>query len=140
MGRYIKNSVTASVKGPITGGTNVPAGSAAERPADAVEGTTRFNTDTNNLEVHNGTNFDTIAKEGNVSITKDSFTGDGSTTIYTLTITPPSENSILVFVGNVFQDPGTAFTLSGATLTFSSAPPNSHVIIVLHGFSSTEVS
>lgn len=140
MGRYIKNSVTASVKGPITGGVNVPAGSAAERPADAVEGTTRFNTDTNNLEVHNGTNFDTIAREGNVSITKDSFTGDGSTTTYTLTITPPSENSILVFVGNVFQDPGTAFTLSGATLTFSSAPPNSHVIIVLHGFSSTEVS
>jgi len=140
VGRYIKNSVTASVKGPITGGVNVPAGSAAERPADAVEGTTRFNTDTNNLEVHNGTNFDTIAREGNVSITKDSFTGDGSTTTYTLTITPPSENSILVFVGNVFQDPGTAFTLSGATLTFSSAPPNSHVIIVLHGFSSTEVS
>jgi len=74
VGRYIKNSVTASVKGPITGGVNVPAGSAAERPADAVEGTTRFNTDTNNLEVHNGTNFDTIAREGNVSITKDSFT------------------------------------------------------------------
>ena len=140
MGRYIKNSVTASVKGPITGGVNVPAGSAAERPADAVEGTTRFNTDTNNLEVHNGTNFDTIAKEGNVSIVKDSFTGDDITTAYTLTVTPPNENSILVFVGNVFQNPGTAFSLSGAILTFTSPPPSSHVIIVLHGFSSTVVS
>ena len=140
MGRYIKNSVTASVKGPITGGVNVPAGSAAERPADAVEGTTRFNTDTNNLEVHNGTNFDTIAKEGNVSIVKDSFTGDDITTAYTLSVTPPNENSILVFVGNVFQNPGTAFSLSGAILTFTSPPPSSHVIIVFHGFSSTVVS
>ena len=140
MGRYIKNSVTASVKGPTVGGTNVPAGSSAERPADALEGTTRFNTDTASLEVHNGTNFDTVAKEGNVTITKDSFTGDGSTTAYTLTVTPPNQNSILVFVGNVFQDPGVAFTLSGGTITFTSAPPNTHVIIVLHGFNSTEVS
>ena len=140
MGRYIKNSIASTVKGQRTGGSNVPAGTSAERPSDAIEGTTRFNIDTDNLEVYNGTGFDTIAKEGDVTITKDSFTGDGSTTVYTLSVTPPSENSILVFVGNVFQNPGVAFTLSGAEKTFSSAPPLSHAIVVLHGFNSTVVS
>lgn len=130
----------SSVKGQRIGGTNIPAGGTVERPSDSIEGTTRFNTDTDNLEVYNGTGFDAIAKEGDVTITKDGFTGDGSTTAYTLSVTPPSENSILVFVGNVFQNPGVAFTLSGATITFSSAPPLSHTIVVLHGFNSTVVS
>ena len=140
MGRFIKNSIMSSVKGQRIGGTNIPAGGTVERPSDSIEGTTRFNTDTDNLEVYNGTGFDAIAKEGDVTITKDGFTGDGSTTAYTLSVTPPSENSILVFVGNVFQNPGVAFTLSGATITFSSAPPLSHTIVVLHGFNSTVVS
>lgn len=140
MGRYIKDAIKLTVKGQQSGGTNVPSGSSSQRPTDSVAGTTRFNTDSNNLEVHNGTNYETIAKEGNVSIVKDSFTGDDITTAYTLTVTPPNENSILVFVGNVFQNPGTAFSLSGNILTFTSPPPSSHVIIVLHGFSSTVVS
>lgn len=130
----------SSVKGKSIGGSNLPAGTTAERPADPQHGTTRYNTDTDQIEVYNSVGYDTLAKEGDVTITKDGFTGDGSTTAYTLSVTPPSENSILVFVGNVFQNPGVAFTLSGATITFSSAPPLSHAIVVLHGFNSTVVS
>lgn len=56
---------------------------------------------------------------------RDTFTGDGTTTAFTLTQTYAGQNDILVFVDGVIQYPGTNFTLSGTTLTFTSAPVNS---------------
>ena len=55
---------------------------------------------------------------------KNSFSGDGSTTAFTLTKSPASVNSLLVLVNNVIQEPATAFNLSDTTLTFTSAPPS----------------
>ena len=58
----------------------------------------------------------------------DEFNGNGSTTAFTLTKTPAaaSANNFIVFVDNVYQRYGSsyAFTVSGATLTFTSAPPS----------------
>ena len=56
---------------------------------------------------------------------RDSFTGDGTTTAFTLTQVYAGQNDILVFVDGVIQYPGNNFTLSGTTLTFTSAPVNS---------------
>lgn len=56
---------------------------------------------------------------------RDSFTGDGTTTAFTLTQTYAGQNDILVFVDGVIQYPGNNFTLSGTTLTFTTAPANS---------------
>lgn len=56
---------------------------------------------------------------------RDTFTGDGTTTAFTLTQTYAGQNDILVFVDGVIQYPGTNFTLSGTTLTFTSAPVSS---------------
>ena len=53
---------------------------------------------------------------------RDSNTGDGTTTAFTLTSTYAGTNDILVFVDGVIQYPGTHFSLSGATLTFTTAP------------------
>lgn len=53
----------------------------------------------------------------------DYFNGDGSTTVFTLTRPLASASQALVFVANVPQNPSTAFTVSGNTLTFTSAPP-----------------
>jgi len=56
----------------------------------------------------------------------DNFSGDGSTTAFTLTQEPPStdDDFFLVFVDNVYQREGGsyAFTVSGTTITFTSAP------------------
>jgi len=56
----------------------------------------------------------------------DNFNGDGSTTAFTLTKTPASTDDefFLVFVDNVYQREGGsyAFTVSGSTITFTSAP------------------
>jgi hypothetical protein len=61
------------------------------------------------------------------------FNGDGSTTAFTLDVAPASTLDIEVFVGNVRQDPNSAYTLSGTTLTFTGAPPSgTNNIYVVH--------
>ena len=58
----------------------------------------------------------------------DEFNGDGSTTQFTLTQVPSASNAanFIVFVNNVYQRFGSsfAFTVDGASLTFTSAPPS----------------
>jgi len=53
---------------------------------------------------------------------KDTFSGNGSTTAFTMSIAPASVNSVIVVVSGITQDPST-YTISGTTLTFSAAPP-----------------
>ena len=53
----------------------------------------------------------------------DSFTGTGSQTAFTLSTSPDNENQTLVSVGGILQ-PKSTYSLSGTTLTFSSAPDN----------------
>ena len=61
------------------------------------------------------------------------FNGDGSTTDFTLDVAPSSTLDIEVFVGNVRQDPNSAYTVSGTTLTFTGAPPSgTNNIYVVH--------
>ena len=66
------------------------------------------------------------------STTKDSFSGDGSTTAFTMSKSA-NVNAVRVVVENVIQDPTVAYTCSGTTLTFTSAPPSgTNNIYVVH--------
>ena len=61
------------------------------------------------------------------------FSGNGSTTDFTLDVAPSSTLDIEVFVENVRQDPNSAYTLSGTTLSFTGAPPSgTNNIYVVH--------
>ena len=60
----------------------------------------------------------------------NTFTSDGSTNTFSLTGTPVSLNSMNVSINGVTQIPGTNYTLSGQTLTLSSAAPIYSVIAV----------
>ena len=61
------------------------------------------------------------------------FSGNGSTTAFTLDIAPASTLDIEVFVENVRQDPNSAYTVSGTTLAFSAAPDaGTNNIYVVH--------
>jgi hypothetical protein len=53
----------------------------------------------------------------------DQFSGNGSTTAFTLTYAPASTTSIVVAVSGVVQNPNT-YSVSGSTLTFTGAPPS----------------
>ena len=52
----------------------------------------------------------------------DTFSGNGSTTAFTMSVAPAGTTSVLVAVSGVLQDPST-YSVSGTTLTFSGAPP-----------------
>jgi len=57
------------------------------------------------------------------------YTGDGSTTAYTVTSGADVEN-VLVFLNGVYQRPTTDYTVSGTTLTFTTAPANGEAITI----------
>ena len=69
---------------------------------------------------------------GTGDITLDTFTGNGSTVAYTLSVSPGSENNTQVYVNAVYQNKDT-YTVSGTTLTFDTAPVNNAEIEVTAG-------
>ena len=67
------------------------------------------------------------------SPSKDTFSGDNSTTSFTMGQSAPDANSIEVFVDNVRQEPTSAYTVNGTTLTFTGTPATgSNNIYVIH--------
>jgi hypothetical protein len=129
MGYFLKNRQLQSGSSGIV----IPRGSAAQRPDYPTFGMIRFNTDTGFVEFYNGTIWQNIGTGGTVIYSVDNFTGDGSTTVFTMTVSESVETQIMVFVGSIYQDPATAYTVDGGfDITFTSAPPNTVPISVIH--------
>ena len=55
-------------------------------------------------------------------ITAEDFSGTGSQVAYTMSVTPANSESVIIAISGVVQDPSN-YTVSGTTLTFSTAPP-----------------
>jgi hypothetical protein len=129
MGYYVKNRRLQSG----SSGVVLPTGSSAQRPETPAFGLIRYNTDSSGfVEFFNGTEFVALSS-GDVEYTVDNFVGDGSTTEFTMTVAESSATQIMVFVGSIYQEPTTAYTVNGSvTLTFTSAPPNTVPINVIH--------
>jgi len=53
----------------------------------------------------------------------DQFSGNGSTTAFTMSVAPAGVTNVLVAVSGVLQDPST-YGVTGTTITFSTAPPS----------------
>jgi len=61
----------------------------------------------------------------------DTFTGTGSTTVYTLSAAPGSKANTAIYIDGVYQAKAN-YSVSGSTLTFTTAPPlNSAIEIVI---------
>ncbi len=88
------------------------------------DGDLYFDTTQNKMKVYNlsSTSWDDVATPGNFFISTLSPAFDGSTTQFTITNAPNSAQQIILSLNGVVQKPGTAFTLSGSTVTFASAP------------------
>ena len=82
-----------------------------------------------------------IGKPPNTAIvnqaTSQSFSGNGSTTAFTLTRSVNVGEDLEVFVNNVQQEPGSgkSYTASGTTLTFDEAPPSgtNNIYVIYRG-------
>ena len=68
----------------------------------------------------------------------DSMTGDGSDTTLTLSIAPVNENNTQVFIDGVYQSKAN-YSISGTTLTFSTAPPTGTAVEVMT-FTQTDIN
>ena len=113
-----------------TGALRLPDGTTAQRPGSPAAGMFRYNTTTSKFEGYTDAWGD-IGGGGSNTFARQAFTGDGSTTDFTLSQSPDSENNLIVFIEGVFQDQD-AYSVSGTTLTFGTAPVNGRGIIVYH--------
>jgi hypothetical protein len=77
-----------------------------------------------------------------ITMNSEQFSGDGTTTNFTLAQTVTLAAEIEVFVGNVRQDPFSAYTVSGQTLSFTSAPASgtNNIYVVFQGKSVGETT
>src|SRR6056300_1039031 len=64
------------------------------------------------------------------TISGDQFTGNGTTTDFTLSNSITDENTTFVFMNGVYQEKST-YSISGTTLAFSTAPQNGYTIEVM---------
>jgi hypothetical protein len=129
MGNFLKNRKL------LSGSTGVvlPAGSTAQRPDDPIFGLIRYNTDSGLIEFFDGLIFQSLSPGGGITYTVDSFTGDGSTTVFTMSEVESNAQYITVFVGSIYQQPTTTYTVNGGyDITFTSAPPSGVPINVIH--------
>ena len=131
------SSGTGSFTFSSTTAINLPSGTTAERPT-ATAGMLRFNSETGKYEVsEDGSTFTTLRTQDQIpaTITKDIFTGDGSTTNFTMSISEPDENNIIVYIDGVMQEPDTNYTISGTTVTTVGEAAHSGArIVIMHGF------
>ena len=129
MGYYVKNRQLQS------GSTGVvlPTGSTSQRPDNPTFGLIRYNTDQGQIEYFNGSVFQYLAVTGGGQNTVDTFYGDGTQTVFTMSQTETSETQIVVFVGSLYQIPVTNYTVNGGLdITFTSAPPLGAPVNIIH--------
>jgi hypothetical protein len=86
-----------------------------------------FNTVVNELKVWTGTVW-VPAVPGTVTV--ENFTGTGAQTAFNLATAPVAENNTQIYIDGVYQQKDT-YTVSGATVNFSTAPPNLSTIEVV---------
>ena len=121
----------------------VPTGDSSDRPLAPVFGSFRYNTELGTLEFFNGSVFKPLGIAGEVDIVVDSFVGDGSTVTFTMTVAATDAEQIIVFVGSIYQQPTTTYSITGVgniDITFTSAPPVGEPINVIHNLASTVTS
>ena len=131
MGYLVKNRRLRSG----SSGVVLPTGTAAQRPISPNFGMMRYNTDSALIEFFNGSGWNTLSPGGTgITYTVDDFTGDGVTTTFTMSQAATAPQQILVFVGSIYQDPATSYTVidGGTKIDFVSAPPDTVPINVIH--------
>lgn len=129
MGYFVKNRRLQSG----SSGVVLPAGGSDLRPDNPSFGLIRYNTDLAAVEFFNGTIFEQLGVAGAISYVVDSFTGDGSTNVFTMSETVSVADQIIVFVGSIYQDSTTAYTVDGGfDITFASPPASGIPISVIH--------
>lgn len=86
-----------------------------------------FNTTVNELRTYSGSQW-VSGTAGTMAVQR--FTGDGTTTAFTLSTTPSGENNTQVYVNGIYQQKDT-YSVSGTTLTLTEAPQSDEEVEVV---------
>lgn len=141
MARFLKNPTIGdnpanAVTLPVVQGSSV-----GDAP---TTGLIRFNQSNSRIEFYYNGAWSQIAKIGSVQLVVDTFTGDGVTQAFVMSQTETDPSAVAVFIGGVYQQPNTNYTVSGYGITFTSPPPSPDIspntIIVIHNINSTNVA
>jgi hypothetical protein len=129
MGYFVKNRQLQSG----SSGVVLPTGSSANRPDFPAFGMIRYNTDSGLVEFFNGSVWSSLSTGGSITYTVDDFVGNGVQTLFTMSVAESTATQLIVFVGSIYQDPASSYTVNGGyDITFTSAPPNTVPINVIH--------
>jgi hypothetical protein len=141
MARYLKNpDITKggrlAARLPL-----VPNSSYGDTP---VDGLIRFNQSNSKVEFYYNTTWNTVAKVGIVQLVVDDLIADGLQQTFAMTQAESDPKAIAVFIGGVYQQPTTNYTVAGSSITFSSPPPapgiNPNRITIIHNLNSTNAA
>ena len=141
MARFLKNPQLA----PGASGAVLPIVPSSAYGDAPVSGLIRFNQATNRIEFYYNGAWSQIAKIGTVQLVADAVgVGNGSTSTFTMSQAESDATAVAVFVGGVYQQPTTNYTVNGTTtISFTSPPPlgtiNPTQIVVIHNINSTNV-
>jgi len=119
----------------------VPSSAYGDTP---VNGLIRFNQATSKIEFYYNNAWSQVAKIGSVQLVVDTFIGDGLTQAFTMTQSESDPTAVAVFIGGVYQQPTTNYSVSGYGISFTSPPPapgvNPNQIVVIHNLNSTNAA
>ena len=120
----------------------LPQGTEGQRPT-AATGIIRFNSESGAYEGStDGSTWVNFAIAGAApTFTKETATGDGSTTTFTgfFGSAPESANNVFVYIDNVYQEPTENYSVSGTNITFTSAPHSGARIFAITGADGTSL-
>ena len=124
-----QNKTIAADNNTITGLTNSNlSGSASISNANLANSSITFGDESSNSrDISLGDTFDIVGSTG-ITNTRTA-TGDGSTTVFTVT-NGVSVDNVLVFENGVCQQPTADYTISGTNLTFEDAPASGVKIVI----------
>jgi len=127
-----KNAVTVFNSNAAIG---LPVGTNSTYPSSNSAGYFRFNSSVSTVEFYNGSNWIPFTN----TISDQQITPDGVNSSFTLN-QAASTQGLLVSINGTVQRPGTAYTVSGTTITFAEVPSITDIIDIRYIASATAVT
>jgi hypothetical protein len=121
----------ATLKIGATDSMMLPVGTTAQRPGTGAGGMIRYNSTTDQYEAYDVSEgqFKALGVPAFTVIASETFSGDGTTTAFTLS-DDQTTASCIVAINGVVQLPTTAYSVSGNAMTFTEAPETGDTIEV----------
>jgi hypothetical protein len=108
-----------------TSALQLPSGTTVQQPSNAYPGAIRWNTSISSIEVYSDPTWIPLLSEINNQV----ITPDGVSNNYVLDYVSTAEG-IIVSINGTLQQPGTAYTVSGSTISFTEVPLVSDIISI----------